>query len=55
MLEENYLETEKKKKKKKRVIKIMTGNLGALQEEKKSQTQVVCKSSGYSPFYIQIF
>ena len=34
MLEENYLETEKKekkkkKKKKKEVIKIMTGNLGA--------------------------
>ena len=50
MLEENYLETEKRK-----IIKIMTGNLGALQEEKKSQTQVVCKSSGYSSFYIQIF
>ena len=29
MLEENDLKTEKKKKKKKRVIKIMTGNLGA--------------------------
>ena len=60
MLEENYLKTEKKKKKKKK--KGYQDNdkqprcfITNLQEEKKSQTQVVCKSSGYSPFYIQIF